>query len=91
MQVVDEDPDHPMTIGTDPDSILLNRFANITVCKSMMSSNTGCSQALSFALLSADDNNRIVLMPIDGNSDCQRDFINACYIDVCHRSFIHTH
>ena len=91
MQVVDEDPDHPMTIGTDPDSILLNRFANITVCKSMMSSNTGCGQALSFALLSADDDNRIVLMPIDGNSDCQRDYINACYIDVCHRSFIHSH
>ncbi|CAI8048765.1 Receptor-type tyrosine-protein phosphatase F [Geodia barretti] len=57
--VVDEDPDHPMTIGTDPDSILLNRFANITVY----------------------DDNRIVLMPIDGNPDCQRDYINACYID----------
>ena len=22
-------------------------------------------------------------MPIEGSSDCQREFINACYIDVC--------
>ena len=30
-----------------------------------------------------DDENRIILRPIDGHSDCQRDFINACYVDVC--------
>ena len=33
---------------------------------------------------SVDDNNRIVLRPIEGHSDCQRDFINASYIDVGH-------
>ena len=32
---MNEDPDYPTTIGTDPDTILLNRFANIAVCKSM--------------------------------------------------------
>ena len=30
-----------------------------------------------------DDENRIILRPIEGHSDCQRDFINACYVDVC--------
>ena len=30
----------------------------------------------------ADDDNRIILRPIRGHSDCQREFINACYIDV---------
>ena len=31
----------------------------------------------------SDDENRIILRPIVGHSDCQRDFINACYVDVC--------
>ena len=32
-------------------------------------------------------------MPIEGSSDCQREFINACYIDVCPicLTFTHTH
>ena len=30
----------------------------------------------------ADDNNRIVLKPLPDVSDCQRDYINACYVDV---------
>ena len=29
-----------------------------------------------------DDDNRIVLQPIDGHPDCQHDYINASYIDV---------
>ena len=33
-------------------------------------------------LLISDDDNRIVLQPIRGRSDCQNDYINACYIDV---------
>ena len=33
--------------------------------------------------LPPDDDNRIILRPIEGHSDCQRDFINACYVDVC--------
>ncbi len=32
--------------------------------------------------LSADDDNRIVLKPLSDISDCQRDYINACYVDV---------
>ena len=34
----------------------------------------------------ADDDNRIALKPLPDVSDCQRDYINACYIDV--REFI---
>ena len=33
---------------------------------------------------STDDNNRIILRPLEGHPDCKRDFINACYIDVCY-------
>ena len=33
-QELDVDADHSTTIGSDPDHVLLNRFANITVCKS---------------------------------------------------------
>ena len=29
-----------------------------------------------------DDDNRIVLKPIADADDCQRDYINACYVDV---------
>ena len=76
MQELDIDPDLPTTIGSDPDNELLNRFASITVCKSPT------SEELNQCMILTDDNNRIVLMPIEGHSDCQRDFINACYIDV---------
>ena len=30
----------------------------------------------------SDDDNRIVLKPLADVSDCQRDYINACYVDV---------
>ena len=30
----------------------------------------------------SDDDNRIVLKPLSDVSDCQRDYINACYVDV---------
>ena len=32
--------------------------------------------------VSVDDDNRIVLKPLADVSDCQRDYINACYVDV---------
>ena len=32
--------------------------------------------------LPADDDNRIALKPLPDVSDCQRDYINACYVDV---------
>ena len=38
-----------------------------------------------YTLLS-DDVNRIILKPLTGVSDCQRDYINACYVDV--REFV---
>ena len=34
------------------------------------------------AFCTADDHNRIVLNALEGCADCQREFINACYIDV---------
>ena len=30
----------------------------------------------------ADDENRITLKPNDDREDCQREYINACYVDV---------
>ena len=36
----------------------------------------------------SDDNNRVVLKPMDGHPDCQRDFINASYIHVSSVQFI---
>ena len=38
------------------------------------------------ATFPADDDNRIALKPLPDVSDCQRDYINACYVDV--REFI---
>ena len=35
-----------------------------------------------FSVFILDDDNRIVLQPIDGHPDCQHDYINASYIDV---------
>ena len=33
-------------------------------------------------LLFSDDDNRITLKPLADANDCQRDYINACYVDV---------
>ena len=30
----------------------------------------------------SDDDNRIILRPLEGHPDCQGDFINASFIDV---------
>ena len=35
MQVLDKDAGHPITVGKSPRLKLLNRFNNITVCKSI--------------------------------------------------------
>ena len=29
-----------------------------------------------------DDDNRVVLRPLEGHEDCQSDYINASYVDV---------
>ena len=31
-----------------------------------------------------DDDNRVVLRPLEGHEDCQSDYINASYVDVSH-------
>ena len=43
---------------------------------------TGTSLLVPFVFFLSDDDNRIVLKPIGDLSDCQRDYINASYIDV---------
>ena len=35
----------------------------------------------------SDDDNRIVLQPLSGCSDCQKDYINASFVDVCIHSY----
>ena len=37
---------------------------------------------LHFIFFILDDDNRIVLQPIDGHPDCQHEYINASFIDV---------
>ena len=32
--------------------------------------------------LCVDDDNRVILEPLLEYNDCQRDYINACYVDV---------
>ena len=34
--------------------------------------------------LLTDDDNRVVLRPLEGHEDCQSDYINASYVDVSH-------
>jgi len=31
-----------------------------------------------------DDDNRVVLRPLEGHEDCQSDYVNASYVDVSH-------
>ena len=31
-----------------------------------------------------DDDNRVVLRPLEGHEDCQSDYINASYVNVSH-------
>ena len=34
--------------------------------------------------LLTDDDNRVVLRPLEGHEDCQSDYVNASYVDVSH-------
>ena len=67
----------------------LNRFNNITVCEYytiilasvnhfVVIFNAACNCIIS----NSDDDNHIVLQPITKRSDCQRNYINASYINV---------
>ena len=82
-QEVDRDANHHITVGTSPSLKLLNRFNNITVCKLANHATHPHRALLICPFVCTDDNNRIVLRPIECYAACQRDFINACYIDVC--------
>lgn len=60
-----------------------NRYANIMPCKPFtlkyMKLNSNLIPLVHYLI---DDVNRVILMPIEGNADCQGDYINASYIDV---------
>ena len=32
--------------------------------------------------INTDDDNRIILKPLNGSTDCQNDYINASYVDA---------
>ena len=73
---------HSVTVATDAVNKPLNRFNNITVCEysyHVCMDNTH----LALSLSTIDDDNRIVLQPIKGRPECQREYINASYINVC--------
>ena len=77
---------HPRTIGLSERCVKLNRFTNITVCKCIMHA---CEQELKscLAVCGVDDHNRVVLSPLEDYVNCQGEFVNASYIDVCIWSF----
>ena len=36
------------------------------------------------SLTYTDDDNHVILSPLEGHEDCQGDYINASYVDVSH-------
>ena len=38
-----------------------------------------------------DDHNRVILSPLEYYTNCQGDFVNACYIDVRHYKMLKLH
>ena len=78
LQSLDSGDEHPKSVGTSSKYVLLNRFAKITVCKCLLASDDDDNFRINNYL---DDHNRIILNPLD---DCQGEFVNACYIEVCH-------
>ena len=62
----------------------MNRFANITVCKWLTSLyNIIIVIIFTMPYMShVDDHNHITLNALPEYEDCQREFINACYVDV---------
>ena len=78
---------HSTEYAMSPEIKPLNRFANIVVCKSFLfflciHRGVNSKLLLLYGNVCADDDNRIVLKPLTDASDCQRDYINACYVDV---------
>ena len=56
-----------------------------------LSSITSFSLLTTFHKRYTDDDNRIVLQPLSGSSDCQKDYINASYVDVCAFIILHVY
>ena len=55
----------------------------LSYCHSTFSSSLPSLFLPHFINVNVDDDNRIVLQPLSGSSDCQKDYINASYVDVC--------
>ena len=73
--------DKSITIAARADNWLKNRFVNVCVCKCSRVASVVC---VAWEPLLTDDDNRVVLRPLEGHEDCQSDYINASYVDVSH-------
>ena len=76
----------PVIVGSSPSARKLNRYANITVCK-LPTVNVMIQAPFSPSL---DDNNRVILLPVEGHPDYEGDYINASYVDVSIMIVTHT-
>ena len=68
--------------GSNPENKQYNRFAGIFPCKYNVQNNYYKSYIFKEMQNSADDENRVLLIPIEKQSDCQHDYINASLINV---------
>lgn len=75
-------------VALDAKNKNLNRYTNVIACESIK----GChlyisvhwgSSLLGFISHTVVDENRVVLEPLEDYDDCQNDYINAAYINVC--------
>ena len=76
MQAIDCDLELPTTFGSTRGVMKLNRYGNIMPCKPYP------WKLSSLHVFSSDDDNRIVLTPIEQGLDKHSGYINASYIDV---------
>ena len=81
LQSLDSGDEYPKSVGTSKNNVKLNRFANITVCECLYAQPTYNTTHIS------DDHNRVILSPLEDYTNCQGDFVNACYIDVRHYNY----
>ena len=68
--------DRPCTVGYSEKNKAFNRFKNITVCMYIM------NETLVTLMYSSDDDNRIILTTNPNLEMCQREYVNANYVDV---------
>ncbi|CAI8010985.1 Receptor-type tyrosine-protein phosphatase mu [Geodia barretti] len=94
-QYAAEFEDHVARCHSKQDKEFKEQFALIQEYDPDFPKSIGTSQNFRklnrFGNITVYDYNRVILGSIDGYSDCQRDFINASYIDSCRkRQFIAT-